>query len=78
MVRVSAARAEDTCPYFVRNVAVIGQIQSVGLIELCAIGIGHDVSAYYPVSRQIDQVGKLADAVIGILDQLLVTGKARS
>ena len=58
--------------------AVIGQIQSVGLIELCAIGIGHDVSAYYPVSRQIDQVGKLADAVIGILDQLLVTGKARS
>ena len=49
---------------------MIGQTRSAGLIEFCAIGIGHNVCSYYPVARRIDQVGKLADAVVDILDEL--------
>lgn len=51
---------------------VISQILDAGLIELCAIGIRHDVSTYYPVSRQINQIGDLADAMVDLLDNQLV------
>ena len=50
----------------------IGQIEALERIELCAIGIGHDVSKYYPVSQQVDRVEGLADAVVQLLDDLLI------
>ncbi|NRB03547.1 MAG: hypothetical protein HRU30_09800 [Rhodobacteraceae bacterium] len=52
---------------------VIVQITSTGGIDLCAIGIRHDVSACYKVSRQVDQIPDLADAVVGLLDRYLVS-----
>lgn len=52
---------------------VIAHVTDTGSIELCAIGIRHDVSSYYPVSRQVDQVTELADKTVELLDCLLVT-----
>lgn len=54
---------------------VIARVNAVGDIELCAIGIQHDVSGYYPVSRQIDQVSDLANVIVNLLDGYLVAGR---
>lgn len=54
---------------------VIAQIQSSGGIELSAIGIRHDVSAFYPVSRRVDQIPDLADTMVELLDRYLVLGE---
>lgn len=55
---------------------VIASVTSAEEIELCAIGIRHDVSAYYPVSRQVSQITDLADVVVKLLDQYLVSGRS--
>jgi cobaltochelatase CobT len=52
---------------------VIQRLTANSGIELCAIGIRHDVSFYYPVSRKIEQIPELADAVVALLDSLLVS-----
>lgn len=52
---------------------VIARINTAGVIELSAIGIRHDVSSYYPVSRRVDQISDLADALVELLDSFLVS-----
>lgn len=46
---------------------VIGQIQKAAKVELCAIGIGHDVTRYYDRALTLSDVEQLAG---GLMDQL--------
>lgn len=53
---------------------VVSALNDTSLLELCAIGIKHDVSSYYQVSQRIDRVADLAEAVVDILDTCLIAG----
>jgi cobaltochelatase CobT len=50
---------------------IIGDIARIGLIELFAIGIGYDVSRFYPQAVTIKHVDELGPALIGELGRLL-------
>ncbi len=52
---------------------VIGEIERDELIELLAIGIGHNVTTYYERATMIQQVDELADVMVGELVQLFHT-----
>ena len=50
--------------------SVIGRIQQRGVVELVAIGIGHDVSVYYDKSITIYDVKRLGRAMLTQLSEL--------
>ncbi|MFY2822480.1 cobaltochelatase CobT-related protein [Ruegeria sp. MALMAid1280] len=56
---------------------VIAHVGTNSSVQLCAIGIRHDVSAHYPISRRVDRVEDLADVVVDLLDQLLQPGRPK-
>ncbi|MEC7702612.1 MAG: cobaltochelatase subunit CobT, partial [Pseudomonadota bacterium] len=50
--------------------AVIHKIEKRSKVELCAIGIGHDVTQYYKNSITITDVDQLAEALMHKLERL--------
>lgn len=51
--------------------AVIAAIQQQGVIELAAIGIGHQVDRFYPQALTIRDSGDLGEALVGQMANLL-------
>jgi len=49
---------------------VIGTIETSGAIELCAIGIGHDVRRYYHQAITIADVAALGSTLVKQLGEL--------
>ncbi|MEQ9813831.1 MAG: cobaltochelatase subunit CobT [Azospirillaceae bacterium] len=69
----ATARANDP-GYLDRHLRqVIVEIGHLPGLELAAIGIGHDVSRYYPRSITIDDAGTLAQTLIETLGGLLLS-----
>ncbi len=56
---------------------VIGWIESRNQVELCAIGIGHDVTRYYNRAITIRDAQELGETMIGQLEQLFGDNKNR-
>lgn len=52
---------------------VIADIQSLGAIELIAIGVKHDTRQYYPSSVRINEVENLGPGLIGLVDEILLS-----
>jgi len=46
-------------------------IETAGPIELCAIGIKHDVIVNYRIAMRVDEITGLGEALIDMLDQQL-------
>ena len=44
-------------------------------VELLALGIGFDVSRYYPTSSEIQTADDLGTALIGLLEQIIAAGR---
>jgi len=64
-----SANADD---YLVRHLhATIEQIERAGAVELMAIGIGHDVSAFYSHALSVFDVRQLGPAMLNELESLL-------
>jgi cobaltochelatase CobT len=55
---------------------VIEKVERQGRVELCAIGIGHDVTRYYRRAVRIDNAEALGPALIETLDDLLQPANA--
>jgi len=51
---------------------VIGRLEGERQIRLAAVGIGHDVDRYYSISARVETPDALGEAVIGLLERVLV------
>ncbi len=72
----TSTMAHNSENYLVEHLhAVIAQLEKQGEVELAAIGIGHDVSAYYQKSITIYDANKLSRALITQLSQLFKLSK---
>ena len=50
---------------------MIAEIEATSPIELAAIGVKHDVAKYYRNSIQIDDVERLGEQLVRMIDVLL-------
>jgi cobaltochelatase CobT len=48
------------------------EIENSGCIELAALGVKHDVSGYYPNYVHIENIQKIGDSLVQIIDGFLV------
>ncbi|NDF11932.1 MAG: cobaltochelatase subunit CobT [Proteobacteria bacterium] len=70
-----SANAGDYLDYHLKQ--VIAEIEQAGEVELLAIGIGHDVNAYYRHAVTIRDVDQLGDTMIAELARLFEEGRER-
>jgi cobaltochelatase CobT len=50
---------------------ILAEVEAAGDVEIAAIGIGYDVSKYYPVSEHAKTPAELGERLIGLLELVL-------
>ncbi|NPC59123.1 cobaltochelatase CobT-related protein [Caenimonas soli] len=73
----STATANDPHYLDVHLQDVVARQSSVGDIEICAVGVGLDLSAYYPRNKVLDLSGPLNYAVFREVSSLIAGGKCK-
>jgi cobaltochelatase CobT len=79
-VPYDAATAEVNAPGFLGQhlAEVVSDLDRSRLLELLAIGIGYDVSRYYPHAEVIDTADELGRTLVLSLGRLLGSHRVRS